>query len=534
MAWYETPYLFMLYLFSGAFCIVGWQAWQRRQAPGSRPLSYFMVSLVIWTFFISLEYSTRDLSTKIVFSKFQYLGGASTAVFLFWFGLEFYRQQKVQLKAWYAAFGIIPLITLVLVFTNESHHLIWTNIAFAPGTHQAVFDHGVWFWIYVGHTYLLVMATSILIIRAYFKMRYIFRNQALALILALPFPWLGNIIYVFHLANPGQDFTPIGLGITGMVFGWSMYRLQLFDLVPVARDHVIEWMDDGLIVFNHQRKLVDINPAGEKLLNHLDLANTGNRHWVGQTSEELIKHLPQLSTLFDPQNEGKLEVLINVDGQMTDFDVRVSTLGRKDEFATGWMLVLRDITVLKKARDQAVATANENARLYDQLKHMAVTDSLTGLSIRRHFFDLSTLLLEQAVSSQKPVSALMLDLDHFKRINDTFGHASGDRVLQTVAKICQNSLRREDIIGRYGGEEFVALLPDTDLREAEHVARRLCAAIAAARMETPNGPISITVSMGVSAVQNPDDTLAALLDRADQAMYLAKQAGRNQVKVFND
>ena len=321
-----------------------------------------------------------------------------------------------------------------------------------------------------------------------------------------------------------------------------MYRLQLFDLIPVAREQVIEWMDESLIVFNTQKRLVDYNPAAERLFTHLgmDIPRTLGSNWMGKTISDFQLNFPRLEEVFDKHTDGRFEVRMENNGSALDFDIRVLVIGRKKEDVSGWMVLVRDITDLNKARetayqarDQAIATADENNRLYEQLKQMAVIDSLTRLNIRGHFFELAGAVFTGAAALKQPVSVMMLDLDHFKQINDTYGHANGDRALQNVAQIFMDSLRRRDIIGRYGGEEFVAFLPETDLAEAVQVANRLCARIAANVLETPRGEIHISASIGVAAVRDSQDTLESLIDRADQAMYQAKQAGRNQVKFIS-
>jgi len=125
----------------------------------------------------------------------------------------------------------------------------------------------------------------------------------------------------------------------------------------------------------------------------------------------------------------------------------------------------------------------------------------------------------------------MLDIDHFKQVNDIYSHAVGDQVLRALAETCRANLREVDLLGRYGGEEFAILLPETDVQGAEQVAERLRHEIASAPVMTRRGPITVTVSLGVTGALNGSSELAVLLDRADTAMYAAKQAGRDRVVV---
>jgi diguanylate cyclase (GGDEF)-like protein len=155
---------------------------------------------------------------------------------------------------------------------------------------------------------------------------------------------------------------------------------------------------------------------------------------------------------------------------------------------------------------------------------------LTGVFNRRHLLLLGEQALEQARRYQHPLAALMIDIDHFKQINDRYGHAVGDEALEKLAECLQNNLRAADILGRYGGEEFVVLMPETDLETARQSAERLVAHIRALTIETEHAPIPFTASIGVAVFDHARDTaINELIQRADQAMYAAKQAGRNQV-----
>lgn len=177
--------------------------------------------------------------------------------------------------------------------------------------------------------------------------------------------------------------------------------------------------------------------------------------------------------------------------------------------------------------------ARKNAeleRLYAQAQRAAITDPLTGIYNRRGFFELSERELQRANRFGHPLSAVMFDIDHFKRLNDAHGHAAGDQALKETAERCFRALRKVDILGRYGGEEFAALLPETDLESACQAAERLRIA-ATPPIQTGGAEIHLTVSLGVAVRNRDDDTLDILLRRADQALYEAKSAGRNCVRA---
>jgi len=174
----------------------------------------------------------------------------------------------------------------------------------------------------------------------------------------------------------------------------------------------------------------------------------------------------------------------------------------------------------------------ERKRLLKELEAQARTDALTGLANRRHFLERAEVELARAQRYGGPLSVFMLDLDHFKRINDTHGHKVGDRVLCRLAQIFATTLREIDLPGRMGGEEFAVLLPETDAESARSVAERLRATIAEAKVVLDQGlPIDFTASIGVATTLGPDGNIDMLLSKADKALYEAKSQGRNKVIV---
>lgn len=188
-----------------------------------------------------------------------------------------------------------------------------------------------------------------------------------------------------------------------------------------------------------------------------------------------------------------------------------------------------DLSLLEAIANQA-AIALENMRLFAEIERLATTDELTGLNNRRHFFELAERECTRARRKGRPIAAIMLDIDRFKPVNDTYGHKVGDEVLQTVARKLATRLRTEDILGRYGGEEFVVILPETEYTTARKIAKRLLRGIRDKPIFTTRGPINVTMSIGVAVSETPPDPMT-LVDQADAALYAAKRAGRNRVMM---
>jgi diguanylate cyclase (GGDEF)-like protein/PAS domain S-box-containing protein len=175
----------------------------------------------------------------------------------------------------------------------------------------------------------------------------------------------------------------------------------------------------------------------------------------------------------------------------------------------------------------------ERVQFYQEVQRLANLDGLTGCFNRRHFMEKAAQEIHRAMRYNRPLSLLMMDIDHFKGVNDRFGHQAGDQLLCNLVLLCQKQLRNDDILGRYGGEEFVVLMPETASEGAMLVSERLRENIERMKVNTPEASLSLTVSMGLASLERGFDnthTLHTLIKSADRALYSAKAAGRNCVK----
>ena len=265
-------------------------------------------------------------------------------------------------------------------------------------------------------------------------------------------------------------------------------------------------------------KIVYINPAFEKLM--------------GYTADEVIGQNPKI--LQGPGTDDKTRYkirkamregtsirtqILNYDkaGNELWLDINMVPLFDENGTLTYYAAIERDLT--------------EHKKLQSHLESMATIDSLTGLANRQAFMQRAKNEFNRARRYARPLTVVMIDIDHFKAINDRYGHAAGDEVLRQAADICQSSLRGSDLMGRVGGEEFVLLLPDTPHTNAYHVAERMRVHLYETPIELENGTtLNVTASFGVASMNEDDSDFNAVLERADEAMYHAKHDGRNQVK----
>src|SRR3954469_3385625 len=248
---------------------------------------------------------------------------------------------------------------------------------------------------------------------------------------------------------------------------------------------------------------------------------TAHEFWRAR-NEPLVSRWPAISLFFSY-------------GAMFLFRTPINALvhDRESEtfLASAWLSVLSLESFLMIIATAFILLAMSKERTELRHKTAAMTDPLTGLLNRRAFLQDAEALLQQQIARDRPIGVLLIDLDHFKSINDRFGHAVGDKVLQLFAKTTRAGLRQTDLIGRLGGEEFTVVLADAGADNAYLVADRLRRAFAAAAAVVDGETIYATASIGVAVIVDPRQDLAKLITLSDQALYLAKARGRNRVEV---
>lgn len=508
----QLPYILLILFSASVSGFVAIRAYRSRRKV-ARAASFSMMALCgsVWMILVTLETLITSLAWREVLWRLIPFVILSTLIGLFYFSLEFSLRLKRVPKA--VMFPTLALTLLVtgLSITNNLHHQMWTVIKVNGNDIQVM---GFLFPIQLVFTYLLTFASLFLLVRAYLLSKGGLRMQTGLLLVGILIPVLVSIAADVFGWNPLPhiDEPAFSIVFTVVLFGWATLRFNTFYLLPVASDVIIKNMQEGILVTDIEGLIIYSNPAVQKIFG--ERGTQINGHPVGNI---LAQWLPEA---FQAWNNGKEEVqLILGEAQPQFFRLTVSQLvGNADE-TVGSLLTLYN---------------NTDQKNYEKrLNELAICDPLTGSYNRRYFYEMAHAYFNQMLRSSKPLSIVMIDLDHFKHINDTFGHARGDLVLQKVAAVCKSLVRTQDIFSRYGGEEFVLAMPETSLRDALMVAERLRRAIEALKNEVES--ISVTASLGVvETIGEAELTLDVLLNRADEAMYLSKHAGRNRVTAWKN
>lgn len=531
MSFILSPFSFAAFLTTIISASVGWIAWRRRTTPGAVALAWMMGAVAMWAYTSGVERGVTTLADKITWSKIEYIGAQSTAPLFLIFVISF-TGQLAWLRRRVAWLFVIPLITVLLAFTNELHGLIWSGFTpGAPGSNLVIYQHGPWFWVSTSFIYILLVAAGGLLVRTAVLSQGLFRRQSFMLLAASVAPWVGSILYLTPLNPfPGLELIPITFAITGLVIALSIFRFRLFDLVPVARDTLVEKMTDGIIVLDEQKRVVDINPAARKLI------GPAAEGALGQSINTVLAAWPQYLDQFRDVMETHVELALDKPDRRT-IELVISPLRTRRGKVTGRLIMLRDISARRRAQDNLQqanellkAQLEENQLLQAKLREQAVHDALTGMFNRTYLDDTLGRELARAEREGSPVSLLMIDIDHFKSVNDTYGHKAGDLMLEAIGRLFMSRTRSSDMIFRYGGEEFLALLPGMPLDAAAERAECLCEKVEALKVDYEGKSVQITVSIG-AATYHAGLNADAVLGAADRALYKAKALGRNCVAV---
>ncbi len=412
--------LYYTIIFAGIVCaFLALFAWFHRTERGTKAFFVLMLSVMIWCLASAQDLYANDLPTKIIWSKIEYIGIVSVPVAWLVFILQYTEQHRWARRGWLALLSVPSLLTLLLVWTNEAHGLIWRTIHLVP--HQDFIgwkaEYGPVFWLFTAYAYILLLVGTLLLLQVYFFRPTFYRGQVSALLIGSLLPWLSNLCDIFGLRPlPGVEISPFSFTITGLLFTWALWRWRLFDIIPVARDRVIERMHDGVIVIDTRGRVVDINPAACKI-NGWD-----RRSVMGQPIMPILGQQAAVVEPFIGMDEVDEQIAVDVAGDLRVFQVRISSLSDRLGTPGGRLVILSDITRLKQVEQEMIQakTAAEaaNAAKSTFLSTMSheIRTPINGV------MGMSNLLLDTQLNAEQHELAQMI-------------HTSGDQLLRVINTI---------------------------------------------------------------------------------------------------
>jgi PAS domain S-box-containing protein len=374
MVYQFTPYALPLIAATLLCLSVAAYAWRHRGVGGARALAVLCLAAAQWAFGYSLEILGADFATRVFWGKTQYFGIVGVPLAWLAFSLCYTGRGHRLTPPLLAALLVIPLATQPIIWTTESHGWLWRTISLDnagpfPALHLV---YGPWFWVvWISANVQLALGTVFLIRHARRQQRLYSRQVALVIFAAV-IPWISNIAYVLRLLPvPNLDLTPFAFAVAALALAVDIFRYRFLDVVPVARQAVLDSMTDGVLVLDVHGRVADLNPSARRML------GWPSADGVGRAADEALAHWPQLLDFVQHQADGRTELMYLIaPGATRWYDVQLTSLAEAREPASGRLVVLRDITDRKQvekelalARDRAVEMSTLKTQLLSKVSH---------------------------------------------------------------------------------------------------------------------------------------------------------------------
>jgi PAS domain S-box-containing protein len=373
MDWQPTPYVIPLLLAAALSIGLAVFVAHRRRAPGSVPFIWLMVGVSVWSLGYAVELASTDLQVQLLCTRIQYLGIVSVPVTWFLFVQRYAGHDRWTRRPNVLLLFIVPALTVLLVWTDRFHSLVYAQVRSDASGPFVMLDvtYGPWFMVHTVYSYSLLILGTARLIQVVLPSPRPYRGQAVALLVAAFFPWLGNALHIARLGPfPGLDLTPFAFALTGLMAARALRRFRLLDIVPVARNAVIECMDDALIVLDEQSRVVDLNPAAVGIL--------GRRasEMVGLPADQAFAPWAHFVERYRGVTEAQDEIILGEDGR--HFDLRLSPVRDHSGRLTGKLVVLRDITERIRSETEVARRLEEMTLLTEIATLISSEDTMTA------------------------------------------------------------------------------------------------------------------------------------------------------------
>lgn len=509
--------------------LMAFYAWGRRNEPAATPLIILFLLGFVWAFTYGLDIASSDLPSKIFWKQIGWTAASFGPLVFMMIVFEHLGLKHLLTRVRLVLLLIPVFVSIALIWTIRYHNLLLYDFSVERVGALDILQqkNGILF------TPIMLILQGISLVTYYYLIRslstanLIKRQQSITILAALLIPFIAFLPSLLNISPiKGFDFTPHALVFTSGLFAIAIFRYGWLDILPLARTILVEFIPLGVVVLDSRDRIVDINPSARDLL-QVDNSIIGQEAQAFFSRfEEILR--PQAGMEADSR-EIKLVMPI---GQPRYIDVSVIPLKTGDGQFNGRILTFQDVTERKLANERLQAQLTEIESLQVQLHDQAIRDHLTGLYNRGYLNSMLDQESHRARRHQHPLSMLMIEIDDFKKFNDTFGHEAGDVTLQKVAELIQANTRADDIACRFGGDEFTLLLPETPLESARLCAERICSGATNLDLQYDGKHLgTLSLSIGVATFPDHGNSGPLTLRASDKAMYSAKQTGKNRVVV---
>lgn len=472
-----------------------------------------ILSLIIQIYLLGylVELNLDQLNEMIFWNQIQYIGVPFFPA-LWLLVSMFYTNRVQQLKGikGILLFGI-PTVTFFIRLTNPWHYLYYNEITlkyFGNGISTMVLSKGPLFYIHMVYVLVVLIFCTRIYFQTYKKSEGNKKTQFKILFISSVLPFLAFIFGIIDFGRIGIDFTALILPISIYLIDIALTKYNFLEIDVLAREKAFEDTSTGLVIVDTYNRIVDYNKQSIEYFKWMGIKIEKKLlNVIIHEDEQLLRGILRL--------ENKI-ICTKVNNQDKYLYLNVESIQNKGENA-GLFLKFEDVT--------------ENELMKKRLFEMATTDELSGLNNRRSFREGIEEAFLRARRYDEKLSVLAIDIDFFKRVNDTYGHGVGDEVIKEISKELLTNFRESDIVGRVGGEEFAVVMIKTDKEQGYHKAELFRKAIEDKLIEFDGYSVKVTVSIGLAEVNRDTMNFDNLLNAADNALYTAKDQGRNRTII---
>jgi diguanylate cyclase (GGDEF)-like protein len=485
---------------------------KERNNPKTRVFCATVTLVALWLLFNIMELLALDAAWTVTFMKLSFIPLMLFAPTWLYLAAVYTSSEK----RWFVWFYLPAVILIALMLTNDSHYLFWRSYEFTQyGLVTSIkTTYNLFFYGFVFYSYLLFVFGIGYLLSNFINVTKLYRRQTVIALLLVGGSILYSIAYVAGLINLNKDFSPLIYNIIALVLVVAMIRYKIYDIFLVSRQGMFDNIREGIIIFDLGGRIIDFNTTGREALG-LDSRTYGKTVFYSLPFwHQLDFSLPKDTKSIKSGNLLSKVVSMEVGDDINYFDIAIRYV------ESGFILTMQDVTQMQ--------------RLMIQIEEMANFDSLTQLRNRRSFFNAAEVFIASLQRNRQALTIMLIDIDNFKAINDRFGHMTGDQVLVDVAGLLNTNLRAVDVRARYGGDEFIVMLPQTTPEDALIVAAKLQENLSGYINEEVTRQIHVSLSIGISGrnVFSRRDTLEDVLEEADKAMYAVKNDGKGSTKRF--
>jgi len=496
----------------GMSVLVGLYALFRSQSYKRNYFLLMQAMIIFYLFGHLLELTSKNAPEAFTAVKVLYVGSYLATVFCFFFIADYcnVRIHPVFIKL---PMVLAALAIIFTMWTTDYHKLIYIDYRLdTTYAHILSFTPGPLYSILHNYPAACLLLAMVIVIHQLRKWNNRYRKQLLLLLLCISIPFIAETIYFITILagiNPHHIyFTPHSVAIMSFCLYLNVIRLNIFEVISIATVTAMDHIREGFILVDENNNYLSANPVATHILPGITDLVKGESIFAADGWPIEVQNLDSGSAEFSKNCENP-----------KFYRASVSPILAKNNSLMAKIILFSDIT--------------DNVNLLKELENAAYIDSLTGLYNRKHFIELASVDIERALRLNQSIYTAMLDLDFFKNVNDTYGHAAGDTVLKATAGIIRQTIRSYDLLGRYGGEEFLLLLTAIDAPEAHRLMERIRENMEHSIVNYEGIEINITCSIGLARFLE-SDTLESSVKKADDALYVAKKSGRNQVKVYTN